>query len=112
VQVPRHGSEWLDVAQAFNDKWQLPHCVGSIDGKHVEIIKPAHSGSAYINYKGYFSIVLLAVVDADFDVGAEGRFSDGGVFAHSSLSLALENNSLNLPEACPLDPESDKKLPS
>lgn len=106
----------VNVAQAFDDRWQLPHCVGAIDGKHVEIIKPPHSGSAYINYKGYFSVVLLAVVDADYkllyvDVGAEGRFSDGGVFAHSSLSLALENNSLNLPDACQLSSESDKKLP-
>lgn len=28
---------WLNIAEEFNKKWQLPHCVGAIDGKHVII---------------------------------------------------------------------------
>ena len=48
-----------------------------------------------------------AVVDADYqflyvDVGAEGRMSDGGVFAHCSLFTALEDRLLNIPDAEPL----------
>lgn len=57
----------------------------------------------FFNYKGSFSIVLLAVVDHDYcfrylDVGANGRCSDGGIFRNSSLKLAIENDFLNLPE--------------
>lgn len=28
---------WLNIEQDFDQKWQLPHCVGAIDGKHVII---------------------------------------------------------------------------
>ena len=56
----------------------------------------------YYNYKQYFSIVLFALVDADYrfiyvDVGCNGRISDGGVFAYSYICKAIEEKSLNLP---------------
>ena len=78
-----------------------------MDGKHVMIRPPPNSGSYYFNYKHSFSIVLLALVDADYkfiyiDVGCNGRISDGGVFKNSTLSTALEQNSLHIPQATPL----------
>lgn len=28
---------WVKLAKDFIEKWQLPHCVGALDGKHVVI---------------------------------------------------------------------------
>nr|XP_023014829.1 uncharacterized protein LOC111504497 [Leptinotarsa decemlineata] len=78
-----------------------------MDGKHVMLQAPIHTGSDYFNYKGFFSIVLLALVDANdcfsyVSVGCQGRLSDGGVFANSALNEFLESNTINLPNATPL----------
>ena len=83
---------------------EFPNCVGAIDGKHVNIKYPVNSDSYYFNYKGSSSIVLLAMVDADYkvryiDAWCNGSNSDGGVFRNSSLSKALERNLLNFPQS-------------
>jgi len=92
------------VADEFYERWNFPNLVGALDGKHITIRQPANSGSYYYNYKHAFSIVLLALVDADYkflfvDVGTNGRVSDGGVFKNAGLSSALADNSLHLPQA-------------
>lgn len=76
--------------------------MGALDGKHVRIRCPKGSGTDFHNYKGYFSIVLFAMVDGDYcfkyiNVGANGRASDGAIFKNSSLDTAMENNTLNMP---------------
>ncbi|KAK6172139.1 hypothetical protein SNE40_015867 [Patella caerulea] len=103
VKVPNTEEEWRQIQDDFMSKWQFPNCIGALDGKHVAIKAPNNSGSVYFNYKKYFSIILLALVDANcsfiyVDVGANGRAGDAGVYASSHLSQALENNSLNVPE--------------
>lgn len=57
---------------------------------------------SYFNYKKFYSIVLLAVVDAQkrfivIDVGSMGRFSDGGILNDSVFGRKLDNNELDLP---------------
>lgn len=69
---------------------------------------PANSGSSFWNYKNSHSIILLAVADANakfimVDVGAEGRCSDGGVLMDSEIGEALINDTLNLPDSCPIE---------
>ena len=54
------------IAQSRENKWNSPHCLGAIDGKHIIMESPAKSGSLFYNYKKSFSIVLLAVCNADY----------------------------------------------
>ncbi|KAJ8933277.1 hypothetical protein NQ314_014105 [Rhamnusium bicolor] len=113
--MPSSPEEWRAIAENYETLWNFPHCLGGIDGKHVILQAPIQSGSDYYNYKSFFSIVLFALVDADYnftfaDVGCQGRISDGGVFKNTELYTKLTTNKLNLPEETCL-PGRDKKVP-
>ena len=97
VKMPDSVQEWRSIGLEFENKWNFPQCLGAIDGKHVVIQCPPNSGSDFYNYKGTFSLVLLAVVDADYkfimvDIGDKGRFSDAGIFANSNLGHFVKAN--------------------
>ena len=69
---------------------------------------PRNSASEYFNYKNAFSIVLFALVDANYnfmfvDVGYQGRISDSGVFTNPELYKKLETKTLCLPQPVPLN---------
>jgi len=92
LQLPQNSEQWLNITEEFYDKWNFPHCLGAIDGKHIVIQCPNKSGTEYFNYnyKDAFSIVLMALVDANYnfifvDVGCQGRISDGGVYRNTDL---------------------------
>ena len=114
-KCPTTEEEWKEVAQGFSDKWNFHHCCGCIDGKHVRIQAPPHSGSLYYNYKGFFSIIMLALVDANYkfmyvDVGAYGADSDAGIFRECGLYHALEQDKAGLPASQPLQ-DGDTDIP-
>lgn len=93
---------WLNVATEYYNKTQFPNCIGSVDGKHIRICQPTQSGSLFYNYKNFFSIVLLGIVDANYcfisvDIGSYGSCSDSTAFKHSALGQKLEKGQLNLP---------------
>lgn len=99
--------DWIEIAADFQDKLRFPNCVGAIDGKHIEIVAPRNSGSMYFNYLKYFSIILLAISDANknftyVDIGAYGTQSDGGVLFYSTFGQRLDRNKLHFPPPLPL----------
>ncbi len=99
--------DWLKLAEGAEQKWQFPNAFGAADGKHISINHPQSSGAEFYNYKGFYSIVLLALVDFDYkffyaDVGCQGRISDGGVYRNSILHQMLSNGDVNLPAPKPL----------
>ncbi|KAH8009728.1 hypothetical protein HPB51_019039 [Rhipicephalus microplus] len=94
---------WLHVAQGFGHTWQFLNCIGAVDGKHVQLKCPKNSGSMFFNYKGTYSIALLAVVDCNYkfvmvDVEAYGKQSDGGVLEQSKFGKLLQQGKLQLPK--------------
>ncbi|CAJ0955318.1 unnamed protein product [Ranitomeya imitator] len=100
-RFPKTADDWKRIASDFEQLWQFPNCGGALDGKHVRITQPANSGSFFYNYKGYFSVILTALINANYefvDVGMNGRVSDGGVFEHTSFGEGLRNNQLQLPQ--------------
>ena len=84
LKIPRTEEEWESVANKTFECWQFPNAIGAMDGKHTSLFHPEGSSSEYYNYKGFFSLVMLAIITYDFkfmfiDVGCQARVSDGGV---------------------------------
>ncbi|KAF2893150.1 hypothetical protein ILUMI_13025 [Ignelater luminosus] len=40
LKVPSTAQEWLEVAKAFDDNWNVPNTVDCIDGKHIAFQAP------------------------------------------------------------------------
>lgn len=104
MNTPTTEAEWQAIAQRYDERWNFPHVLGAIDGKHIRIIKPDNSGSLYYNYKKYFSIILFAMVDADLrfryvEVGEPGKAGDSSIFLSSPLFAGFEHQFNNAPKA-------------
>lgn len=114
MPIPKE-SDFRLISEGFWDKWQFPNCAGAIDGKHVRIRAPENSGSLYFNYKEFYSIVLLAIVDHNYkfiavDVGSYGKEGDSGIFQKSTMGKKIMKNEFNFPEPKNL-PNSNIILP-
>ena len=106
---PTDPADWKKIKERFRNRWNVPHAVGALDGKHIAIKKPRKSGSEYFNYNCYFSLVLLALVDGDYkflwvNAGASGSSSDAQIFNRSKLKRKIENGTLGPPSPESLGP--------
>ena len=115
IQCPTTPDEWKEISRVFEQRWNIPHALAALDGKHVAIKKPPASGSLYHNYKGFFSIVLLALVDAYYkflwiDCGGMGHMSDAQIFNASELRECIEDGSIGFPDADPMV-NDDRDMP-
>ena len=109
LMCPTEPEDWKKIEERFRNRWNVSHAVGALDGKHIAIKKPKKSGSEYFNHKGCFSLVLLALVNADYkflwvNMVASGSSSDAQIFNHSKLKRRIENGTLGLPPPEPLGP--------
>ncbi|GFN75266.1 nuclease harbi1 [Plakobranchus ocellatus] len=103
--LPKPDAElWAKTTDGYFSKWDFPNCIGSIDGKNIPLTKPPNCGSLFYNYKGFFSILLLAEADAYWrllvvDIGSYGSCSDDGIFSAICLGKHLSEGSLDIPAA-------------
>ncbi|XP_063623699.1 uncharacterized protein LOC134805527 [Cydia splendana] len=116
MRLPASVDEWKQIADGFNKRANFPHCLGAADGKHVRLKKPQNSGSMYMNYKDFFSIVLLAIVDSDYrfvyvSVGSYGKECDSSIFKETTFWKMMLDGSLQIPAPCPLSTNSELRVP-
>ena len=108
LSAPKLPEDWKNIAEQFMQLWNFPNCIGAIDGKHIAIECPINSGSLYHNYKGFFSIVLLAICDAHYifsfvNIGDYGSNNDSGVLENSVVGKAFAHDALCVPDPEPLE---------
>jgi len=89
IRFPRveQQQQYIDY---FESIWGVPQCIGAIDGSHIPILPPSLCHTNYYNRKGWYSMVLQAVIDYKFcflDVYTRwpGSVHDACVLAHSTL---------------------------
>ena len=106
---PTEAEDWRAIEQKFRTDGMSPQTVGALNAKHIAIKKPKKSDSEYVNYKGYFSLVLMALVNAEYkflwvNIWASGSSSDAQIFNRSKMKRGIENGTLGLPPPELLEP--------
>ena len=106
-KYPTTPDEWKELEREFRIRWNVPHALGVLDGKHVALKKPNNTGALYHNYKGFFSIVMLALVDGQYkfrwlDAGTAGSCSDAQIFNASQLKRRIEDGRIGFPDPAPI----------
>ena len=84
-------------ATEFESLQGIPYIIGAIDGSHIPIVASSKDSPEYYNRKGFYSVLLQGVVDAqckfwDFDFGWAGSCHDWAVFQRSQLGKDVMNN--------------------
>ena len=90
LTTPNSSEDWKKISNDFENIWNMPHVIGALDGKHIAMDCPKYSGTQDHNYKGFFSLNLLAVCDDKYnftivDVGQYGSNNDSGVLLNSEI---------------------------
>jgi len=90
VKFPKSKQELTSNMQGFANMRGMQNVLGAIDGSHIAIKAPEVEPAAYVNRKGFYSIVLQAVVDSklmfmDCYAGWPGSVHDARVFKNSPL---------------------------
>ena len=103
MRCPILPEDWLLVKSVFCWRWNFPHALGALDGRHIPI-RCQGGGSIFRNSKGFHSIVLLARVDGDskflwVDMGAAGSTSDAQIFKQTDLRHKIEDGSISFPDS-------------
>lgn len=115
ISCPTTQDEWRVIFEDFQRRWNVPHACGALDGKHVAIRCPSKTGSLFHNYKGFFSVVLRALVDAEYkflwiDIGGFGSMSDAQICNDSKLKDCLEDGTIGFPNSDPM-PNDSQNMP-
>ena len=91
--MPCTEEDFKDKMKEMNERWQFPFCWAAIDGCHIPIKCPpggAASCKEYHNFKNFYSVVLMAMVDSKYrfiwgSCGFPGNSHDAIIFQATEL---------------------------
>ena len=101
---PPNRNEWKEISDQYMETWNMPHVIGALDSKHIALDYPKGSVTQEYNYKGFYSLFLLAIYGAKYnftmvDVGQYCSNIDTGVVINSEMGQNFEESSFDLPES-------------
>ena len=94
IRLPQSAQEIRERIDESRDRAGFPQVVACVDGCHIPIKAPQNNPEDYVNRKGFHSIILQGLVDAnylflDVCVGWPGKVHDARLFKNSSLYTSL-----------------------
>ena len=101
---PSSYEDFKHSMEKFGEEWQFPCAFSAVDGSHLPTKCPnggAQAMKQYFNFKGFYSIVLMALVDAEYrfiwdSVGAPGNTHDSTLLQSTDLWKKLSTEKLFL----------------
>ena len=107
LRCPTTPDEWKELEREFRIRWNVPHALGALDGNHVALKRPKNTAILYHNYKGFFSTVMLALVDGQYkfrwvDAGSAGSCSDAQILNAGQLKSKIEDGRIGFPDPAPI----------
>ena len=99
---PKTREEFISIMADMEAHWQFGFAFCGIDGSHIPIKCPAGGAVAmkqYYNFKNFYSVVLLALVDANYrfiwaSCGAPGNTHDSTYFQSTNIWEKICNGTL------------------
>ena len=98
IKMPT-GNEAMEIVRGFEERWGFPQCFGAVDGSHIPILAPSNNAKDYYNRKGFYSIVLQALVDHQYrflnvHIGWPGSVHDSRILTNSEVFAKGEAGTL------------------
>ena len=56
LKCPTTPDDWKELEREFRIKWNVPHALGALDGKHVALKKPKNCGASTTTTRGSFPL--------------------------------------------------------
>ena len=90
ISPPRTEAARNAISRQFHQWSGMTGALGAVDGSHIPVSPPKRERGTYINRKGWYSIILSAVVDGrgrflDISTGWPGRASDAAIIKEQAL---------------------------
>ncbi|KAK4874307.1 hypothetical protein RN001_013667 [Aquatica leii] len=102
LKFPRGEDSQLTLKRRFMEKYHFPGVIGCIDCTHVAVIAPPlehpqYPGYAYLNRKGYYSINVQIICDANLSIlncnaMYPGSTHDAAIWQMSTVQRYLREN--------------------
>ena len=100
--MPKTEQEFKDKIMDMEELWQFPYSWAAVDGCHIAIKCPPGGAIArkeYHNFKNFYSIILMTLVDAKYrfvwgSCGFPGNSHDSIVLQSTSLWSDIKNGKL------------------
>ena len=99
---PKTENEFREAMITMEEHWQLPCAFGAIDGCHIPLKCPPggqQSQKEHHNFKGFYSIVLMAIVNAKYEFtwsscGYTGNNHDSSIFQATNIYARINNGTI------------------